>query len=210
MHAARLTQLFYQILGVVMFRATLALTTFAVLLACTDPTTLQVIPNSQLSRNASPPQAQSDVDVFARNYLDTIQARSIADSREYCGYFFRDSAGRLHASPPRRGTFSGCRMPEPNRGSSVFASYHTHGAYGPHFDREVPSPLDLMADFALGLDGYISTPGGRVWDVNHITQDARQVCGLGCVTADPQFVPRNEANVRQRYTVATLTRRGGG
>jgi hypothetical protein len=193
-----------------MLRATFALAIFTMLMACTGTITQQVSQNSQTLHNAAIPQAQSDVDIFARNYLDTIQARSVADSREFCGYFFRDTAGRIHASPPRRGTFSGCRMPEPSRDSSVFASYHTHGAYGPRYDREVPSPLDLLADFALGLDGYISTPGGRVWHVNKITQDARQVCGLDCVTADPQFVPRNEANVRQRYTVATLTQRGGG
>ena len=152
---------------------------------------------------------QTTVDAFARTFLDSIQAQSIADRREYCGYFFRDAAGQIKATPPRRGTFASCSMPVPRRGDGVFASYHTHGAYGPRYDNEVPSTTDLLSDFELGLDGYLSTPGGRVWHVSNAAREARQICGLGCVTRDPGFVPRNEGNVRQRYTLVTLSQRTG-
>ena len=159
--------------------------------------------------SVQPGPEQTAVDTFARNFLDSIQARSITDRREYCGYFFRDSVGQIKATQPRRGTFATCSMPAPTRGDGIFASYHTHGAYGPQYDNEVPSTTDLLSDFQLGVDGYISTPGGRIWRVSSNTRDAQQVCGLGCVTRDPGFVPRDESNVRQRYTVVTLNQRGG-
>lgn len=191
-----------------------SLVTFA-LVACSAPTetiskrpalTPKAIANVQ-PRMPAPEQAA--VDAFAIRFLDSIQARSIADRREYCGYFFRDATGAIKATPPRRGTFATCSMPAPTPGDGIFASYHTHGAFGRQYDNEVPSTTDLLSDFQLGLDGYISTPGGRIWYVSKTTRDAVQVCGLGCVTRDPGFVPRNEGNVRQRYTVVTLNERGG-
>lgn len=180
------------------------------LVACADPIeTINKQPVFPEAVSSLPAPQQTAVDTFAKNFLDSIQAQSIADRREYCGYFFRDPAGQVKATPPRRGTFATCSMPAPRRGDGIFASYHTHGAYGRQYDNEVPSTTDLLSDFQLGLDGYISTPGGRIWHVSSATRDARQVCGLGCVTRDPGFVPRNEANVRQRYTVVSLNQRGG-
>lgn len=152
-----------------------------------------------------PPAAQAES--FARNFLNSIQAPSIRAKREFCGFFFVDSGGQIQATPPRRGTFASCSLPVPSRGQGVFASYHTHGAYGPDYDNEVPSPTDMQSDFALGLDGYISTPGGRVWRIHLQDRTARQVCGLRCVLQDPGFVPRNEESVRQAYTLASLNQR---
>ncbi len=204
-----------------MLRFKLALLASLALTACTTPSSITKVPGAISKRPATeqtqpvsvqpsaplPPQA--DADAFARTFLDSIQTQSILERREFCGYFFRNASGQIAATPPRRGTFASCSMPVPGRGSGIFASYHTHGAYGPQYDNEVPSTTDLLSDFQLGLDGYLSTPGGRVWRVTNATQDTSQVCGLGCVTRDPGFVPRNEGNVRQRYTVATLNQRGG-
>ncbi|MCW1950397.1 MAG: DUF4329 domain-containing protein [Octadecabacter sp.] len=150
------------------------------------------------------------VDTFAVNFLNSIQARSIAERREYCGYFFIDAAGLLQGTPPRPGTFAGCDMPAPAAGQGIVASYHTHGAYGRAYDNEVPSVIDLASDFQFGIDGYVSTPGGRVWLVDFQTQSTRQLCGLRCVTSDPGFVPQNEAGVRQSYSIETLQRRFAG
>ena len=198
-----------------MNRLSFALMAAVTLVACAEPIeTISkrpvVTPKAIGSVQPAPVSPdQAEVDAFARRFLDSIQARSIADRREYCGYFFRDSAGQIKATPPRRGTFATCSMPVPTQGSGIFASYHTHGAYGPEYDNEVPSTTDLLSDFQLGVDGYVSTPGGRVWRVSSAARDTTQICGLGCVTSDPGFVPRNEANVRQRYTVVTLNQRNG-
>lgn len=200
-----------------MFRKTIAFLTLVTLSACADsadtltkrpaitPKPVRVQPASAVPA----PAQQASIDNFARSFLDGIQAQSIAERRELCGFIFRSDNGQLQASPPRRGTFASCNMPVPQRRDNIIASYHTHGAYGQEYDNEVPSTTDLLSDFELGLDGYISTPGGRVWRVSNATRDTSQVCGLGCVTRDPGFVPRNESQVRQRYTVATLNQRNG-
>jgi hypothetical protein len=98
-------------------------------------------------------------------------------------------------------------MPAPDRSLGVFASYHTHGAFGSEYDNEVPSATDLLSDFDFGIDGYISTPGGRVWRVEHQTRSTRQLCGLGCVFVDPNWQPVDEGGVRTTYTVAGLQQR---
>jgi len=98
-------------------------------------------------------------------------------------------------------------MPVPRQGQRIFASYHTHSAYAPGYDNEVPSVQDLLSDFEFGLDGYVSTPGGRVWRVDYATRSTYQVCGRGCVYMDPQFRPDAEASIQQRYDVPGLGRR---
>lgn len=159
--------------------------------------------------SVAPPNAPSGpvVDNFAVSFLDTVQARSIRERREYCGYIFIDAAGRLQGTPPRPGTFAGCDMLAPRAGQGIIASYHTHGAYGSGYDNEVPSPIDLQSDFNFGIDGYVSTPGGRVWLVDFQTRSTHQLCGLRCVTSDQGFVPQGEASIRQSYDLPTLQRR---
>ncbi len=194
--------------------ASLALT------ACDAPTSQTFVqPNPKGSVNqprqinagfsVAPANAPSgpSVDNFARNFLNDLQVPSIAHRREYCGYFFIGSDGRLQGSTPRRGTFASCDMPEPRAGQGIVASYHTHGAYGRQYDNEVPSVIDLTSDFDYGIDGYVSTPGGRVWLVDFQTRTTQQLCGLRCVTSDSGFVPQDEASIRQSYSVQALQRR---
>lgn len=198
-------------------KAIFSLLAVVALTACSAP--LPGGPTSDPSIKRTTPQVFSplpaadpslgEVDAFAKAFLDSIQAQSIAEQREFCGFFFRDKAGTLRATPPQRGTFATCSMPAPPPGSGVFASYHTHGAYGERYDNEVPSVTDLQSDFQLGINGYVSTPGGRIWRVNLDSRDAVQVCGLKCVTSDPGFVPRNEEAVRQRYSILQLALRNG-
>ena len=200
-----------------MHRLTIALLALVTVSACAAPVETiskrpAIIPKAIQPQQASfapPPAEQASIDEFARSFLNSIQTQSIQERREFCGFFFRDSAGQLQATAPRRGSFASCNMPVPQRRDNIVASYHTHGAYGPQYDNEVPSTTDLLSDFQLGVDGYVSTPGGRVWRVSNANRDTSQVCGLGCVIRDPGFVPRNENQVRQRYTVATLTQRSG-
>lgn len=162
--------------------------------------------NVNVGFTVAPPNAPSGpvVDGFARNFLSSIQTRSIRERREYCGYFYLDAAGQLQATPPIAGTVATCDMPAPRVGQGIIASYHTHGAYGQGYDNEVPSAVDLLSDFDFGIDGYVSTPGGRVWLVDFQTRTTRQICGRGCVISDPNFVPEDEAQIRASYTVRDL------
>ncbi|HCP82486.1 MAG TPA: hypothetical protein DIT67_13275 [Octadecabacter sp.] len=203
-----------------MMRLTALLTAAAFALSACDVPQGQMSPKGEFSTpeqystgfSVAPQNVPSGpvVDNFARSFLDGIQARSITERREYCGYFFIDQNGNLRGTPPRSGTFAGCEMPAPTAGLGIVASYHTHGAYGRAYDNEVPSVIDLASDFQFGIDGYVSTPGGRVWLVDFQTQSTRQICGLRCVTSDPGFVPQDENNIRQSYTIPTLQRRFAG
>jgi hypothetical protein len=98
-------------------------------------------------------------------------------------------------------------MPEPLAGQGIIASYHTHGAFAPGFDNEVPSEIDLTSDFDYGIDGYVSTPGGRVWLVDFQTKSTVQVCGLRCVTSDVGYRPVGESTIQTSYTLQALRNR---
>lgn len=147
-------------------------------------------------------------DSFARAYLDTVQARSFSNRREFCGYFFVDGAGNLQSTPPIRGTLDSCPRTEPPNG--VFASWHTHGAYDRDYDNEVPSPPDMIGTFQFGYDGYIATPGGRLWRVEVDNQTAIQVCSEGCLSVDPRNVAEPAGSIPRTYTLRTLLARFTG
>lgn len=152
--------------------------------------------------NGTPAPTVDRADAFARQYLNNIQGPSFAQGREFCGYFIMDAQGGIFSTDPIPGTLDSCQLPYPPVGA--FASWHTHGAYDPRYDNEVPSPPDLISDFELGMDGYVSTPGGRVWRNEYDILASFQICGQGCVAVDPGFVPENEAGIRQQYTVDAL------
>ncbi|SEW15433.1 protein of unknown function [Cognatiyoonia koreensis] len=177
----------------------------AALAACDAPQVVNTFePTSQVVPGVMAAAPVEERDAFARQFLNGIQASSIAQSRELCGYFVL-SRGQLIATPPRRGTEASCDYgPIP---IGTVASYHTHGSYGAQYDNEVPSGFDLISAIDVQFDDYVSTPGGRLWRVDGKTGTATQLCGLGCLVSDPNFVPRDEGNVRPVYTVATLRRR---
>ncbi len=146
-----------------------------------------------------------DIDVFARSVLDDLQPQSIADSVEYCGYIFETEDGGLAATAANRGAEDFCDLPEPDE--SVIASYHTHGGYSDDYDNEVPSVDDMLGDFDAGIDGYIGTPGGRVWLVDYDAQIARQLCDVQCITSDPENDPDDAGFVPQTFTLPELRER---
>ncbi len=147
------------------------------------------------------------VDSFARAFLNDIQPASIRARAELCGYFFVDASGQLFGTPPITGTPARCDMPAPQPGQGIIASYHTHGAFDRGYDNEVPSVIDLKSDFQFGIDGYVSTPGGRIWLVDFDTRSTRQVCGRNCVYSDPAFEARGENRIQTSYTLPALTQR---
>lgn len=108
---------------------------------------------------------------LARSVLSDLQAQSFVLNREFCGYIGLDSAGILIASAATQGTLDSCLADDPPEIAVITASYHTHGAYSPDYINEVPSVDDFEADEAEGIDGYVATPGGRLWYID--TQDGQ-------------------------------------
>ncbi len=147
---------------------------------------------------------------FVKSFLSDLQSRSISQNREYCGYFVVNSDGNLTTTPPLRGREAGCRPADAERGLKILASYHTHAAYAPDFDSELPSSDDLRADIFEGIDGYISTPGGRVWYISAEQRNATLLCGENCVVSDPNYKPETEYSVADSYDLATLEAREQG
>ena len=151
------------------------------------------------------PRASGEV-AFMKAQLNAIQPRSIAEDREYCGYLGILSNGDFAISGPKRGQPAGCTPDNPPATMRVIASYHTHAAYAPRYDSEVPSATDLEGDIQEGINGYVSTPGGRMWFTDGAAQSTTQICGIGCLVADPRFRPEPDP-VKQSYSLAELRQR---
>ena len=66
-----------------------------------------------------------------------------------------------------------------------------------------------LTDQAAEVDGYIATPGGRLWFLDSDTMVARQVCGIGCLPQAPEFVPAPEDDIRQSYAYRELVEKLG-
>ncbi|MDA5095262.1 DUF4329 domain-containing protein [Aliiroseovarius sp. KMU-50] len=128
-----------------------------------------------------------------------LQVISIEKNREYCGYIGRDAEGKVAFSKARRGRKGTCAPDDPDELSLVTASYHTHGAYSPNYVNELPSVEDMEGDEAEGIDGWVATPGGRLWYVDTEEMVVHQICGLGCLPSDPQFIEGDTGLIEQSY-----------
>ena len=156
---------------------------------------------------AAPASAQDDAEIrFVMQLLNDIQPTSIAENREYCGYIGYDAQGALASTQAVRGDPVGC-LPAGDEALVIFASWHTHAAFDESAWSEVPSVDDIEADEDEGVDGYVSTPAGRVWYVDTTDMVVFQLCGPGCVTADPAHEPETEGRVETAYTYRELLAR---
>ncbi len=138
------------------------------------------------------PAPPENLDAYAKAFLNGIQPVSIAESREYCGFFVRTRDGKVQGTPPRAGTPDSCIagfVPQ-----NAIASYHTHGGYLPNYFNEIPSVDDALSAIDVALDDYVSTPGGRLWRVDGNTGNAEMLCGRSCLVDDPLYrtSPRNQ------------------
>ena len=185
-------------------KAQLLCIVFAFLASCDDiPVTYDTY-----SASIERPQPQSAAEIaFIKVELNALQPRSIAENREYCGYLGLDLTGRFAVSPPKRGSLDGCTPDDPPASLRLIASYHTHAAYSYDYDSEAPSPDDLMGDIAEGVDGYIATPGGRVWFNDVAAQTAILLCDINCIFADPRYIPDPDYPIANRYSLAALRAR---
>ncbi len=158
---------------------------------------------------AAPAQAQDAAELAAaRGVLLQLQARSFAENVEYCGYIGRMPDGRLTATEVTRGDTWGClSRGDQSRFVEVVASFHTHAAHDRSADSEVPSTDDVRGDMDERTNGYIATPGGRLWFVDWQRGVATQVCGPGCMGQDPNFIPSDSGPVAQTYSLRELQAR---
>ncbi|MBI6628593.1 DUF4329 domain-containing protein [Pontibaca salina] len=147
--------------------------------------------------NMLPDQAEIDA-VKAR--LAPIQLLSFATGREYCGYLGELANERLFFTEMIRGGHDGCTPRLPRRAAQVRASLHTHGAYDPSVPAEFPTVLDMDSDAREGVNGYVATPGGRLWYINSRALVAIQICGEGCLPQDERFRTGDDGPIRNRYT----------
>lgn len=152
--------------------------------------------------------SQGEVQAFARERLGAMQARSFDDRLELCAIIFEDSEGKLHSSQVRPGDEATCDLRYFDKpGMAPLASIHTHGAFDEDYDSEVPSLTDLEGDIADQMDGYVATPGGRLWRVDWERERVVLVCGAGCLAQDPAYRVCPDDTVAASYTGAQLAAR---
>jgi len=153
-----------------------------------------------LALAASPVAAQGGAELaLAKRVLAELNPISIRENREYCGYLGFDEDGKLAFSQPARGDGESCEPDDPDGLAVVVASYHTHAAYSPDYYNELPSGDDVEGDEAEGIDGYVATPGGRLWYVDTEDMVISQICGIGCLPKDPDFVAGDSGIIAQSY-----------
>lgn len=152
--------------------------------------------------------SQAEVQAFARERLGSMQARSFTERLELCAIIFEDSEGALRSSEVRAGDEATCDLryfDEP--GMAPLASIHTHGQFDADYDSEVPSLIDLEGDIESQMDGYVATPGGRLWRVDWERERAVLLCGAGCLAQDPAYRACPDETVAASYTGAELAAR---
>ncbi len=150
---------------------------------------------------------EDPVDRVAAEILNKAQSLSFRDKVEYCGLIGYGKDGTLEATQPRRGQRDGCQPDDDLSLAEVIASYHTHGSYSRDADAETPSVGDLEADFSEQIDGYVATPGGRLWVNLHEEKVSIQLCGVGCLKQDPQFRACPAFAPQESYTIRDLAER---
>lgn len=144
---------------------------------------------------------------LARSLLRDMQARSIRESREFCGMIGIDANGRYVVGPISRGTAARCTFRRPRTAQRIVASFHTHGGYLAGYDNEVPSIIDLESERSQGLRGYVATPGGRFWLVDGRRSRVTLLCGPKCLPWDPRFDDGELDRIRESYSRAELFER---
>ena len=150
---------------------------------------------------------QAELD-FVRRTFNAVQPASIIDDREYCGFIGISKTGRYLATKPVEGRRRSCAADFPEIPDfTVLASYHTHAAHAGDLDSEVPSYRDMVADLRQRVDGYVATPGGRMWYIDAKHKTAWMVCGRNCLVADPRYEPDPRQYIRYAYTLDDLRSR---
>lgn len=159
---------------------------------------------------AQPAIAQSEEETeFVMALLTNLNPQSIEFNREVCGYIVRHPDGRLESTKLSWGTEASCLSSPIPPGVEAISSWHTHAAWGRGYDGEVPSTIDVEGDMRYNVNGWVSTPGGRLWFINGQTGNMHQVCGRDCLPSDPGFFPEEHGPVEKEYSLEELRARFG-
>ncbi|MEM6609772.1 MAG: DUF4329 domain-containing protein [Pseudomonadota bacterium] len=157
-----------------------------------------------------PAHAQSAEETeFATALLTNLNPLSIEFNREVCGFIVRRPDGGLDSTKMSWGTEASCASSPIPPELEPISSWHTHAAWGRGYDGEVPSTIDVEGDMRFGVNGWVATPGGRLWFIDGTTGTMRQVCGRDCLPSDPNFFPEEHGPVEKEYTLDELRRRFG-
>lgn len=148
-------------------------------------------------------QQASEVTLVS-SIFEELQPVSFAQNVEYCGYVGFNTDGQLIASKPTRGDEGSCLADDPHYIEVITASYHTHGGHSLDYFNEVPSGEDMEGDADEGIDGYVATPGGRLWYIDSVDMIASQICGIGCLPADSAFVEGADGIIAESYSYDEL------
>jgi hypothetical protein len=140
---------------------------------------------------------------FVTGIFSQIQPASFAENREYCGYIGLDDNDRWVATPIVRGKRDECTPEWPNDFGPI-ASLHTHAGFDREAFSEVPSVTDIESDEDEGVDGWLATPGGRLWFIDTTDMVVSQICGIGCIDQDPKFTEGAQGMVEISYTYKEL------
>lgn len=159
--------------------------------------TLIFLPHITLAQSAQEEE-------IIKQLFANLNPQSIEENVEFCGYIGQNTDGELAVTPPTKGEPGSCYADDPVSLELIFASYHTHGAYSYDYSSELPSGNDMEADEQEGIDGWVATPGGRLWYIDTTDMITRQICGLGCLPADPNFVAGDDGRILESYTYDEL------
>ena len=146
---------------------------------------------------------------FVTALLRGLNPLSIEFNREVCGYVLRGASGALESTKVSWGTLDICASLPIPPGAQVLSSWHTHAAWAEGYDGEVPSIRDVEGDMYQSINGWVSTPGGRLWFVNGQTGHIHQICGRDCLPSDPNFFPEEHGPVGKAYSLDGLYARFG-
>lgn len=124
---------------------------------------------------------------YVKEVLAEVQKTSLDEGLEYCGFIGQDKAGNFRTWPATKGEPNFC---EPNfnyldRDFYVLANYHTHGSPSVEHETETPSFVDMYSTHLAGQDGYVVTPGGRLWYMDSREITAELLCAARCMPYDP-------------------------
>lgn len=129
-----------------------------------------------------------DEEVLIRSVFADLNPTSIEQNVEFCGYIGFTADGELAYSQPTRGDEGSCLSDDPTNLELITAPYHTHGGFSPDYSSELPSGTDMEGDEDEGIDGWVATPGGRLWYIDTTDMVTFQICGIGCLPSDPEFI----------------------
>lgn len=146
---------------------------------------------------------------FVAALMVSMNQLSVRFNREVCGFVLQDAQGDYTSTKVSWGGEASCASLPLEPGMRAVSSWHTHAAWGLGYDGEVPSIQDVEGDMRFGVNGWVATPGGRLWFVDGTTGTIVQYCGRGCLPEDPNFFPEEHGPVAETYTLDGLYARFG-